>query len=449
MEHRLGVGGKIAYGIGDLGSNFAWTFVSSFALIYYTNVVGIGAAAVGTLILLARILDGFTDILIGNLIDKTRTKMGKARPWLFWSAFPLVVSLILIFNVPAGLFGMGKLVYIFITYTLMSAFFYTASNISYNALVALITDVPKDRVVMGSLRFIFVAVAGIVIATLTMKLVDIFGTGQKGWMMVSLLYGALFLLFTMITVFGVREIDVDGKGSDNEAAVKNTVSLGSSILMLLKNRFFIILLFIYIANYIYAGISAGIGIYYASYVLGDPALLGVLSIATMLPMIIGLVVSPKLTGKFGMQNACIYGMIVSIIGGIIMVLSGNNLPVLLAGLSIRWLGSTPLTASMYALVAESSEYSKIKFGKKIDGMIFSCTSVGIKVGTGLGTAAIGWLLALGRYNGMVEIQPDSAITMISWIYRLAPLLTSAVLIALLMFLNVEKENARLRGQAAR
>ena len=444
MKHRLAFKNKLAYGLGDFGSNFAWTYVSAFALIYFTDTAGIKAAAVGTLILISKILDGVTDVFIGNLIDRTKSKMGKARPWLFWSSFPLVISLILIFNVPSGISNTGKLVYIFITYTLMSAFFYTASNIAYNALVALVTDVPEDRVMMGSLRFIFAVLAGAVISTITMKLVEIFGTGQKGWIMVSLLYSILFLLFTMITVFGLREIktaEPQAAGSDNK---EQAPALGKSLLLLLKNRYFIIMLAIYIVNYIYTGISSGVGIYYASYVLGDPALLGVLSVAMLLPMIIGLVLSPKITEKLGMKKACFFGMLLSIIGGLIMLISRNSLPVVITGIAIRWLGSTPLVASMYALVAETAEYASLKFDTKMDGMIFSCTSVGIKVGTGLGTALIGWVLAFGNYNGLAEAQPQSAINAISGLYLISPLIVSACLAVLLAALNVEKENKALR-----
>jgi GPH family glycoside/pentoside/hexuronide:cation symporter len=114
MENRLTFPRKLAYGAGDFGSNYCWTFISAFALIYFTNTVGLAAALIGTLMMIAKILDGFTDVIMGNLIDRTRSKMGKARPWLFWSSFPLAIALVLLFSVPAGFSGAAKNIYIFV-----------------------------------------------------------------------------------------------------------------------------------------------------------------------------------------------------------------------------------------------------------------------------------------------------------------------------------------------
>ena len=160
MERRLKFRQKLAYGLGDFGGNFCFSFITSFALIYFTDVVGANAAVIGTLLMLAKCFDGITDVIMGNLMDHTHSKMGKARPWLFWSTFPLAIALIMLFNVPSTLSSNAKYIYIFIFYTLICAFFYTASNISYNALTSLATDNAEERVSMGSIRFICTAVAG-------------------------------------------------------------------------------------------------------------------------------------------------------------------------------------------------------------------------------------------------------------------------------------------------
>ncbi len=127
---------KIGYGIGDLGSNFCWTFVASFVLIYFTNTLGISAAIVGSIIMFSRILDGVTDLFMGQIIDRTKSKMGKARFWYFLSSFPVAIMTFLIFNVP-NFNNTGKYIYIAIMYTVMGAVFYTMNNIAYSSLIAL------------------------------------------------------------------------------------------------------------------------------------------------------------------------------------------------------------------------------------------------------------------------------------------------------------------------
>ena len=136
---------KVAYGSGDLGTNFAYTFISTFVLIYLTDTVGLNAGIIGTLIMLAKLLDGVTDVIFGTIMDRTHTKMGKARPWMFWTIFPMAVCELLLFIVPDMSFVL-QYAYFFVIYTLLNAFFFTANNISYTSLTALITKNPNERV---------------------------------------------------------------------------------------------------------------------------------------------------------------------------------------------------------------------------------------------------------------------------------------------------------------
>jgi GPH family glycoside/pentoside/hexuronide:cation symporter len=452
METQMKFRNKLAYGAGDFGSNYCWSFISAFALIYFTDTAGVGAAAVATLIMVSKILDGFTDVMMGGLIDKTKSKMGKARPWLFWSAFPLMILMVFLFTVPSGFSEAGKNIYIFITYTLLGAICYTASNISYNALVSLATDNPKDRVSMGSVRFLFAVAAALVLSSTTMTLVNKLGGGQKGWTLVAILYAVIYGIFTMITVFGIREIKrspaetpetMEPSGTKKQTA---SLSFAKSIVLLGKNKFFLIMLGLYLAQYISGGIGGAVGIYYVTYVLGNPSLLGLFSLASLIPMMVVLSLTPKLTAKFGMQKTCFAGALVSAAGSLIVFFSNNSIPLILTGSVIRSLGSAPFTGSMYALVAEVAEYAVLKFKTHMEGTIYSCSSVGIKVGSGVGVALAGWILAAGHYDGALEVQPQSALTAIQTLYLAAPLVIAAFTALLLWFLKVEKANAALKAE---
>jgi GPH family glycoside/pentoside/hexuronide:cation symporter len=357
-----------------------------------------------------------------------------------------MVMLPLLFSVPVGLSETGKTAYIFIIYTLLGAVCYTASNISYNAMTSLITDNPKDRVAMGSVRFLFAVVAALVLSSTTIALVNAFGGGQRGWTFVSVVYALVYGLFTMITVFGVREMKTSVPEQQKVKESANSLSFAKSLILLCKNKYFLIMLGLYLASYTSSGLGGAIGVYYVQYVLNNPALLGLLSLAGIIPMMIALPLTPKLTSKLGMQKTCFAGSLVSIAGSLIVMFSNNNIPVLLAGLVIRGFGNAPFTATMLALVAETAEYAALKFKVRMEGVIYSCSSVGIKVGSGLGVAIAGWLLTAGHYDGAANVQPQSAITMIQVLYLAVPLIFTAIMAILFWLLKVEKTNAALKAE---
>jgi GPH family glycoside/pentoside/hexuronide:cation symporter len=443
MEHRLKFREKLAFGLGDFGGNFCFSFLTSFAMIYFTDIAGSNVAAIAFLLMIAKCFDGITDLIMGHLLDHTHSKMGKARPWLFWSAFPLALTLVLLFNVPSALPPAGKNIYIFVVYILVCAFFYTASNISYNALTSLITDNADDRVSMGSIRFMCTAAAGIIIGSFTTVLIDAFGTGQKGWTGVSILYAVIFLIATMITVFGVKELRTVKDAEQNADPGGNGVPFIKSVVLLLKNKYFILTFLVFLVLYVFTGASGASGIYYATYVLGNANLFGLLSIAMMIPMFLALIFAPKVTEKLGLQKTCIMGSLFFIGGSLVVLLSRDTMPVLIAGIAIRSLGMAPISAAIFAFIAEAAQYAKLKDSVSIEGMVYSCSSIGIKVGSGLGVAIVGWMMNFGHYDGTLAVQGESALGMIAASYKVLPLAVGILILFLFLPMNVERVNKEL------
>ena len=141
---------KVGYGSGDIAGNVVYAFLSSFVMIYLTNTVGLNPGIVGTLIAVSKLLDGVTDIFFGSLIDKTHSKMGKARPWMLYGYIGCAITLVAIFAIPTNLGQFAQYAWFLIAYTLLNAVFYTANNIAYSALTALITKNSAEQVEMGS-----------------------------------------------------------------------------------------------------------------------------------------------------------------------------------------------------------------------------------------------------------------------------------------------------------
>lgn len=446
-EKRLSFMQKVGYGIGDFGSNYCWTFVASFVLLYFTNVLGLNAAVIGTLMMISKVLDGFTDVIMGSIIDKTRSRMGKAMFWYFWSSFPTAFCVFLIFNIPASFNENTKYAYIFIIYTLMGAVFYTMNNIAYSTLTALVTKNAKDRVSLGSYRFIFAIIGVLTLSSFTSGLVDYFGGGQQGWRIVSIIYAVICLVTLLIPVIAVKELpESELESEKKKASETEKIGFAKTIMMLFKNKYFVMILLYYLFMYLSSGITQGLGIYYTTYCLKNAGLLGAISMAGMLPIVFILPIVPALSEKYGIRKISIVGGVIGVIGAIIAYVGGivGVIPALMIGLVVIAIGKAPLTGSLNALIAATDDYSLLKLGRRMTGTIYSCSSVGIKIGTGLGTAACGFILEWGGFDGMAETQSAGALATISQSYLIATVLVVVAAIVLLLFLNVEEENKKLR-----
>ena len=204
-SEKIGLFEKIAYGGGDLASNLILVLSSTFVTFFYTDALGLNAAIIGMIMMVSRFLDGTSDIIMGFIVDKTRSKHGKARPWLLWLAIPITVSLILMFTVPqTGDFG--KYVYVAITYNLVTTILYTAINIPYGALTSLMSRDQDQRMVINIFRMTMAQIGSLIINAITLPIVNSLGGSgdQKSWIITSVIYGSAALILFLLCVFLVH-----------------------------------------------------------------------------------------------------------------------------------------------------------------------------------------------------------------------------------------------------
>lgn len=432
---KLKMNEKLAFGIGDFGANHSWTFIASFLIIYMTDTVGISAGIIGTIILISRITDGFTDLFMGTLVDNTNTKMGKARPWVFWTAPVLGLLTFMLFNVPGALGQTEKIIYISIVYFLISTVFYTANNVAYSSLTSFITNDKKDRVSLGSIRFIFAQLAVLSITTFTTFIVSGFGGGQQGWTATTIIYGLLCVIPLMITGWFVKERNVASR-TDNEGT-KKRVPFFLIMKVLVTNKYFIITIILYLLWYLRQTDNA-MRIYYATYIFDNADIMAILSLATTLPAIIGLMFAPKIVEKWGIRNSIIAGLIISLISYAMMAVFSENLTLLTTGLIINAIGLVPFTAALSAIVADVGDLIYWKSGVPVQGSVFSLTSAGMKIGSGLQVAIVGWALSMGGYIAGANVQPESAILAMKAMQIYFPFLIVVIIMLITFTLNYEK-----------
>ena len=445
---------KVGYGSGDIAGNVVYAFLSSFAMIYLTNTIGLSSGIVGTLIAVSKLFDGFTDIFFGSMIDKTRSRLGRARPWMLYGYVGCAVTLAAIFAVPTGWGTTAQYAWFFIAYTLLNGVFYTANNIAYSALTSLVTRNSKERVQMGSYRFIFAFGTSLLIQSVTIKFVAMIGGGAAAWRTVAIVYAVIGLVINTISTFSVRELSEEElkeelKEEKEQETEEEKYGILEALKLLAANKFYLMICGVYILQQLY-GAMINAGIYYMTYVLKNENLFGVFSWAVNIPLIIALVFTPTLVAKWkGMYKLNLGGYMIAVLGRAFVVAAGymGSVPLMLAFTAIAALGQGPWQGDMNAVIASCSEYTFLTKGKRVDGTMYSCTSLGVKLGGGLGTAAAGWLLELSHFDGRLEVQPDSCINMLHIMYLWLPFIIDVIIMFVLSKMNVEEANRKIKAKA--
>lgn len=439
---------KVGYGSGDIAGNVVYAFLSTFMMFYLTETIGMNIGTVGTLMAASKLFDGVTDIFFGSMIDKTHTKMGKARPWMIYGYIGCAVTLAAIFMVPESWGETAQYVYFFVAYTLLNAVFYTANNIAYASLTALITKNSSERVQLGSIRFIFAFGTSLLIQYITIDAVNFFGGGAQGWKIVAIIYAIIGLVTNTISGLSVKELsaeELDETDDKDLQEQEEKYTMVQAAKMLFTNKYYLMICGTYVGTQLYASML-NMGVYFMKNVLGDEGLLGDFSLAINIPLIIGLLITPYLVKKFnGMYKINLIGYVVAIIGRALVIVAGymHSIPLMLVFTAVAAFGTSPLQGDLNALIASCSEYTFLTKGKRIDGTMYSCSSFGIKVGGSIGTAMCGWLLDSAGFIEQAAVQTASAMNMLHIVYLWLPLVMTVIVTLILSRLNVEKANEKL------
>lgn len=438
---------KVGYGSGDIAGNCVYALLTAFMMIYLTDTVGLSMGIVSTLIAASKLFDGVSDFFFGRMIDKTKSKMGKARPWMLWAYVGCAITLIACFSIPDSWDKTAQYIFFFLSYTLLNAVFFTANNIAYASLTALITKNTSERVQIGSLRFIFAFGTKIIIEAVTIFAVEWLGGGVTGWRNIAIIYAILGLISNTFSVFSVKELpeEEDGEDAGEKIRPENELTFLQSFKVLLQNKYYVVICCSYILTQLYASVI-GMGTYYAKYILGNEEIFSTLSLAINITMVVSLTLLPMVIKKMGgMYKLNICGYVLAALGrvGVMAAAYMGSLPLMLAFTAVSTVGIAPLQGDLNALIACCSEYTTLKTGYRLEGMMYSCSSLGIKVGGALGTAICGWLLDAAGYVENVAVQTVATVNMLNFLYLWMPVILCVAVGFLLVFLNVEKANAKL------
>jgi GPH family glycoside/pentoside/hexuronide:cation symporter len=426
---------KIFYALGDVGSGFIWNFSAYFLTLYYTDSVGISAAFVGTMMLAARILDGISDIVMGAVIEKTSTRWGKARPWLLFSVLPFGLSIILLFNVPSGFSETGKNIYAAVTYIFMAVFCYTAVSLAYLSMLPRISLSQNDRNVTGVVRNFIGLLFTIPMVNIIPAAIEKLGgqQSQYAWSVITGILAVFAMVMLVICFLGTKEkllLSTGNKNDSQKTPIKN------SLKVLLQNRYFYIATFMAFCSAITSGIG-GVAIYFVRDVLGNTNLFGILSIAMAIPTFLGLPVIPILFKKFTKRNIMRVGMLIVIAGNIARFFCIDNISLYIGFTALCSLGSLPNMAALFLLPSDIVDF-EWKTGIRTEGIATSANSFGLKIGSGFGSALLGWGLALGHYQPSAAVQPASALNAMIFLTIGMPIILNSISFVLMTLWNMDK-----------
>ncbi|CAN7367240.1 MFS transporter [Pseudoduganella sp. LjRoot289] len=422
---------KFSYGIADMGFNFYWTNIATFLLFFYTDVFGISAAAAASMLFLIKIVNAFTDPLIGALADRTKTRYGKFRPYLVWMAVPLAAAAVLTYTTP-NLGHDGKLAWAYGSYLLMMVC-YTGTNIPYNALSGVMSGDPQERSTINGLRFIFAFAGSTLVTAATPCMVRLLGAGddKHGWQLTMLAWGMAATALFVLTFVNTRERIAPPATQQSKVA--------QDIRDLAQNRPWIVLFFLALIIMISITLRTSTAAYYFKYYVGRPALLASFVPAYMVAAAAGASLTPLMTRFVDKKLLLMILMsVTAILSGAFFFVDKEQVALMYAlqiALGFVLGPKSPLAFSMYA---DTADYNEWRTGRRATAMTFAAATFSQKLGTALAVAVIGALFTtLGYVPNAAQSSGSQA--GIVWLMSLIPAFFALLAVGVMFFYNLDKQ----------
>lgn len=427
---------RFSYGCGDTACNVVFGMISTVLTLFYTDYVGVSAATVGMVMLLSRVFDGFSDVVMGLIVEKTNSKWGKSRPWILWMSIPYAISAVLLFTVPHTT-GMLQFLYMFVTYNFCTTVCYTAINLPYGSLSAMMTRVSGERDMLSIARMGMSPFGRILAVTCTLPLVKVFGNTQSAWVITMAMWAVIALILLLICFKNCEEtVHIEAQEKQEKIPLKKAFKA------LLTNQYFWAVLILWMMQNVIYGITGTILPYYCKYIFhNDTWMYSALYLTETLVIVAATFVSPVLLKRFGKRNMSLAGACVALAGQLLFFANPTSFAWMMMSCVIRGMGLAPLNSIVFGLLGDVVEFGQWKTHLRQESLIFAGGSVGTKIGSGLASAGMTGLLSLSGYissNSGIAVQPDSAIQMIMNIYKFGPIFVWVVVIVTLALYKLDK-----------
>ena len=423
------------------GLSLALNVILIMQLTYYcTDMLGMKATLVGTLLLVSKLFDGVTDLVVGFVIDKTNTRFGKARPYEICIVFVWLLT-ILMFTTPN--FGTtGKAVFIFIMYTLINSICATFLNGGDAVYLARSVRSEKNRVSVMSFNGGIIMLFSIVFSMLLPQLIAGIGSTKIGWTVIAATIGIPMAIIGMFRFAFVKEVVHTGPAKTGEA--EQTVPLKTGLSCIMKNKYIWILAGMTFVALLAMNIGSAVNTYYFKYIMGNIGLATLVSMSSMVTPLV-MVVFPVLTRKFGTVTILKMGAVLGVIGYGIRIIGGTNLVTLTVGSLISGVATLPVTMMISIYLIDTMDYGEWKTGTRVEGMLGSVNSFCSKLGSGIASAIVGLIMGLAGYDGSLAVQSASANASIIALFNYVPMILMIVLLLLAISYKLDKELPQIKA----
>jgi len=428
---KLSIKEKLGFSAGEYSSSIVWQTLMFFLPAFYTDTFGLTAASVGVMFLVVRFFDAFNDPIMGVIADRTNTRWGKFRPYLLWFAVPYGVLAMLMFSTPDFDYN-GKLVYAYITYSLMMII-YTVIMIPYNSWVGVISPNSEERTSVSSYKFVFAYLAGLSVQAMVLPMVSYFGNGDDalGYKTTMIILGSVSIVFFLVTFFTAKE------RVQPEAKVKSNIK--DDLKDLLHNKDWIMIFITSMLLLIYVIIRSGDIMYYFEYYLGNKDLATSFMVVGTIATLLGVLPTKWLSSKIGKRKLFIISLIIIALSQLAFFFAGpEDIVLIFAAQIIFSLASGPTMPLMWSMLADTADFSEWKTHRRATGLIFSATNMSIKSGVAIGGAAIMWMLAFYGYEPN-QAQSEESIFGIKMLMSIIPAIIAAICIIPLLFYKLNED----------
>ena len=461
-DRTLGWSERIGYASGAFGWNMINGIIGTFLTVYFTNVAFLDAAVISTIIAVSKLFDGVSDLIVGRIVDNTKSKMGKARPWLMRMCIPFAVATVALFTVPAGLPSGAKYVYVFIMYNLVNAVCLTFMQVPYYSLISLMTRNSYERGFLGNIQQIFQTLGNVFVnAVFTILLAKFAGSvdnyqTQGAYTMTIALLCLIMVVVSFIAVFSTKEraggqVEAENADAAQAEPEEEKVPVMTAIKALLTNKYWVMMFFAMLCIFFVIIFYSIGGVYYAIYIFGDMGQISWMNNAISIAQFAIMFATPFFMKKFGKRPVYTAGMLFLTIGFLGFGFVDSSKVLMIACNVLKGIGLGMAGGMAMGMVADAILYGQLKTGINAVGMGNAGTSAAQKLGLGLGQAIFGWVLSGAGFDPSLDAQgiaqPESVITAIKFMYNYIPMVMCAVIFVLmLVFFNLERDLKKLKEE---
>ncbi|HCG59667.1 MAG TPA: hypothetical protein DEV97_06655 [Lachnospiraceae bacterium] len=459
-EQKLGWPERIGFGSGQLGINAINGILGSFLTVYFTNVALLDAGIISSIIAVSKLFDGISDIIVGRMVDNTKSKMGKGRSWLFKVCIPFAIATMLLFYVPQNWPSAVKYVYVFVMYNIVNTVCMTSMLVPFYSMISLITRNSYERGLLGNIQQIFQTLGNVIVNAVFVGMLAKFSSDaanpntQQAFTTTMLIFCIAMVVFSMICVFSTKERvhDEPVKQEEGTEEKKDKASILATVKALVTNKYWVEMTFASFVIFFTIIFSAVGGIYYCMYVFYDMGQYPWLSNSTSIAQFAIMFATPFLMKKFDKSKIYTCGIGACVIGFLGFGLFGSSVPMMILFNVFKGIGMGMSGGMAMGIIADTLTYGNLKSGIDTIGMGNAGVSAAQKIGLGLGTAVFGWVLSGSGFDGTLDLQgiaqPQSVTTAIQFVYTWIPLiLMGLVFVMLLLTFHLERDLKKMQESA--